>query len=70
MQHNSKKVNQYFLEDLNWFSQLTYEAKLEVLCKATYSNNVDILDDIFKKFTSQSSIKDYQKPFIIQLRYI
>lgn len=65
VQHNSKKVSQYFLEELNWFSQLSYDAKLEVLTKATYSNNVDILDYIFKKFTSQSSIKDYQKPFIL-----
>lgn len=65
VQYNAKKVYKYFLEEIDWFSTLTQEGKLEVLGKSSYSNDVKTFEYVFKKFEEKTKINNYQKPFLM-----
>lgn len=64
VQHNSKQVYRYFLEDIEWFSKMNYEAKLEVLSKGTYTNDIETIEYLFKKF-DEIGVSEYHKPFVL-----
>lgn len=63
--HNSKKVYTYFLEEIDWFNKLTHDGKVEVLSKATYTNDIETMDYLFKKYENSGKLSEYQKPFAL-----
>lgn len=65
VQYNAKKVYKYFLEEIDWFSTLTQEGKLEVLGKSSYANDLKTFEYVFKKFEEKTKINNYQKPFLM-----
>lgn len=65
VQYNSKKVYKYFLEEIDWFSTLSMDGKLEILGKGSYSNDVEGFDYLFKKFEQKTKINNYQKPYLL-----
>lgn len=65
VQYNAKKVYKYFLEEIDWFSTLSTEAKVEVLGKGSYPNDVETFDYLLKKFELKTKINNYQKPFLL-----
>lgn len=65
VQYNSKKIYQYFLEEIKWFSTLTQEGKVEILSKGSYTNDIGTMKYLFNKFEETTKINNYQKPFIL-----
>lgn len=65
VQYNAKDVYKYFLEDIDWFSTMTLEGKLEVLGKASYTNDIETFNYLFQKFEEKTKINNYQKPYLV-----
>ena len=64
VQNNAMKVSKFFLQEIDWFSTLSYDAKKEVLRKSIYPNNNELFKLVVNEFRRTTQIKDFYKPYL------